>query len=130
MHLLCESNETIATMPTQRIQISLASDSTGILNCVGFRSFPCLGKANAPYVRDATITGIVGVDKFPVRRSIFCDCDLNWVLIMDGTQGFWIHEGVIDRPTSAGCINLTASDAEAVYNWVAGRTRITIDAPW
>jgi hypothetical protein len=115
---------------TKRIQISLNSEGRGKLECLGLGEFDCLGKKDAPYKTDVTVTGNIGVDKFPIRRSVEFNVDLNWVIIMDGNRGFWIHEGDVSRRSSAGCVNLVSEDAKKVYDWVDGRTRITITAPW
>ncbi|WP_038020010.1 L,D-transpeptidase [Synechococcus sp. PCC 7335] len=117
-------------MSTKRIKISLGSNAKGTLECVGFEEFSCLGKKDAPYKTDVTVKGEVGVDKFSTRRSSEFQVDLNWVIVMDGNKGYWIHEGDVGRRSSAGCINLIAEDAKKVYGWVDGRTRITITAPW
>jgi hypothetical protein len=115
---------------TKRIKIALDSQGKGTLECVGLGTFSCLGKANAPYKTDVTVTGKIDVDKFPVRRSIEYNVDLNWVTVMDGNKGYWIHEGDITRRSSAGCVNLASEDAKTVYDWIDGTTRITITAPW
>jgi hypothetical protein len=115
---------------TKRIKIALDSQGKGSLECVGLGTFSCLGRADAPYKTDVTVTGKIDVDKFPVRRSIEYNVDLNWVTIMDGNKGYWIHEGDIARRSSAGCVNLESEDAKTVYDWIDGATRITIAAPW
>jgi L,D-transpeptidase catalytic domain len=120
----------VPLVTTKRIQISLNSEGRGQLECVGFGVFNCLGKKDAPYKTDVTVTGTVDVDKFPIRLSVEFNVDLNWVIVMDGNRGFWIHEGDISRRSSAGCVNLVSEDAKKVYDWVDGRTRITITAPW
>ena len=83
-----------------------------------------------PTRTDVTVQGQVNVDKFPRRLSTEYQVVLEWVVIMDGNRGFWIHAGDTTRDSSAGCINLHAHDAKAVYDWIDGRTRITVSAPW
>ena len=117
-------------MTTKRIVIKFDGSSNGTLECEGYKSFPCLGRANTSYKTDVTVKGILNEDKFPIRYSVEYKVDLNWVIIMDGNKGYWIHEGDTGRDASAGCINLSSGDAKKVYDWVDGRTRIVIFAPW
>lgn len=117
-------------MATKRIRIELNASAKGTLECVGWKTYTCLGRAEAPYKRDVTVKGEHNVDKFPTRRSREFDIDLDWVIVMDGNKGYWIHEGDTERGSSAGCINLESPGAKAVYDWVDGPTRITVSAPW
>ena len=53
-----------------------------------------------------------------------------WAILVDGDRGMYIHLGAVDGSGSAGCIHLAGDDAETVYDWVDGRTRIEISYKW
>ncbi len=122
-------------MATQLMKISLGSDGLGTLE-FGGRSVLCGGKPDYKYPRDLTIntsdkeishTSRLGVTPSTQERYRSRDgrAVMPFSLRLDGTNGIFIHEWPV-LPGSHGCIHLLPDDAEAVYNWVQGRTRVLI----
>ena len=123
---------------TKRINIRFAANGDGDLECVGFNTFECLGRANADcrYPADLTVTGEIGVDKFLTKFSNEFQVEMPHAILIWGQRGIYIHEWpgsarrAVYGDVTAGCIHLNPSDALAVYDWIDGRTRITTEYPW
>jgi hypothetical protein len=126
----------LAPSGTQRINIEFQSNGDGIMECVGFGRFSCLGQIGRGYPRDLTVTPS---DK--ERRHIsreFNNVPMPFSIRIWGQCGIYIHEwgyctvaGSPSGPDAAhGCIHLCSPDAESVFNWVQRRTRILINYPW
>jgi len=120
---------------TQLISIVFQKNGEGTLNAHGLSSgFHCLGKPDVKYPRDLTIKGEEGVDKFPMWYSReFGGAQMPWAILIWGQRGIFIHQGpatVSNGDRSQGCIRLPGSSAKTVYDWITGRTRITISYPW
>lgn len=115
----------------QRISIQFGANGEGTMTCQGLGTFPCLGQAGRAYPNDLTINVS---DKERVHRSAEFGVDMPFALRIWGQRGIYIHEFPCSLRTnngpSAGCIHLCAGDAEKVYEWVVGRTRVTIEYPW
>ena len=114
---------------TKRIIIALGANGEGTLECVGLGTYQCLGNPSMDYPSDVTVTGVEGTDKFQERFSNEFQVTMKWAVLLGWERGLFIHEGadnlVENGGVSAGCIHLASPNAEAVYNWVDGRTRIT-----
>lgn len=123
-----------ALASTKRISISFRANGEGTMECSGLGSFPCLGKPGLGYTRDLTVRGIVEEDKFDRKFSQEFQVWMSWAILIMGQRGIYIHEGpdtLSDNGgATAGCIHLGMGNAERVYRWVDGRTRITIEYPW
>lgn len=122
------------------IRITYRDDGTGTLTCVGRAGqseFPCGAQAGRKYPKDVTLQAKEGVqgqcadcDKFRLWRSAeFNNAEMPWAIKIWGQVGIFIHEW----PTlagSSGCVHLLPGDAQAVYEWVDGRTRVLTTYPW
>lgn len=123
---------------TKRIHIRFQANGDGDLQCVGLGTFECLGRANADcrYPVDLTVRGEIGVDKFLSKYSNEFQVTMPYAILIWGQRGIYIHEwpGRARRAQygsdTNGCIHLSPADAPTVYNWIDGRTRITIEYPW
>lgn len=114
---------------TQQINIQFEPNGNGTLSC-GARSYPCLGRPGTRYPQDLTIT--TG-DKHGTHFSEEFQVWMQYSILIWGQRGIYIHEWDFCRASegsSAGCIHLCPGAAETVYNWISGRTRITISYPW
>lgn len=114
---------------TQRIDIQFDQGGDGRLSC-GAGTFLCQGRRGVRYPRDLTITT---ADKHGTHWSNEFQVWMNYSILIWGQRGIYIHEWPYCRTASgpsAGCIHLCPGDAAAVYNWIVGRTRITISYPW
>ena len=84
-----------------------------------------------PYENDITINAS---DKDHNHYSKEFNCELPYAVKLDGTRGIYLHEDVttgdLSHKNSHGCINLLPGEAESVYNWIKGRTRIVISYNW
>jgi len=122
-------------MQTKRIEIVFhnKTDGHGTLTLSDGSSYSCVGKKNYKYHYDSTVNVS---DKENPHKSREFNCNLPFAIKLDGTRGIYIHEDVTSAngdlgfESSHGCINLAVGDAEAVYNFVTGRTRIVISYPW
>ena len=118
---------------TKRVTIEFNADGEGTLT-FGGKSVKCLGAPGVKYPKDITVTGVEGVDKFPVWHSQEYGVDMPWAVKIWGQRGIFIHEMPDNLKEnggpSAGCIHLSAKNAPRFYKWVDGRTRITISYPW
>jgi hypothetical protein len=114
---------------TQRIDIRFESNGNGTLTC-GAGTFACQGQPGRRYPRDITISTS---DKRGTHFSNEFQVWMNYSILIWGQVGIYIHEWPYCRATggtSAGCIHLCPPTAATVYNWIVGRTRVTIDYPW
>lgn len=130
----------------KRIRISFNSLGEGMMECVGFRTVRCLGMKGLKYPLDLTINpAIRGTKENPhYSRTYSCppndnaagQCIMPYSILIWGQEGVFIHEW----PTPAtyagnggpthGCIHLDPGNAQAVYNWVDQKTRVTMTYPW
>jgi hypothetical protein len=124
---------------TQRIDIGFQANGNGVMNCYGLGTFRCQGRPGARfrYPIDITVTTadkellhisreFNGPDGRPARMP--------FAIRIWPARGIYIHEWgycqYAPGQTSEGCIHLCPGDAVRVYNWIVGRTRITIHYPW
>jgi hypothetical protein len=119
---------------TNRVEITFNANGEGTMNCQGLGQFPCLGKPNLAYTQDLTVRGVEGEDKFLRKFSNEYQVWMHWAVLIMGNRGIYIHEGPVtlreNGGPTAGCIHVATGDAERIYNWIDGRTRITIEYPW
>lgn len=126
-----EGAETLsATAATLRASIVFRANGEGTLSYNGLNR-PCLGRTTLPYPTDLTIN--VG-DKYRRRYSTEFGVWMDFAVLIWGQRGIFIHEGPAtlaeNGGETAGCIHLGAPHAEAFFDWITGRTRITIQYPW
>lgn len=123
------------------------ANAEGLLTCRGLGSFPCLGMPGLDYPAELMIDPAKpGVKAHPYySRTYGCapnnnaqgQCIMNYAILIWGQQGVYIHEwptpanfvGNGNRGTH-GCIHLQIGDARKVYEWVDGKTYVTIARPW
>lgn len=127
-------------MSTKRIKIKFEANGDGTLECVGGSTFKCLGKKDLNYPVDLTVQSVVGTDKFENKFSNEFQVNMPWAVLIWGQRGIYIHGWEGEATVASyggdtnGCIHLQsdnpANDAKAVYNWIDGRTRITIEYAW
>jgi hypothetical protein len=115
---------------TLRVSIAFQANGEGTLTYNGLNR-PCLGKTALQYPRDLTITA---ADKYRRRYSSEFGVWMDFAVLIWGQRGIFIHEGPAtlagNGGETAGCIHLGAPHAEQFFNWITGRTRITITYPW
>jgi hypothetical protein len=133
---------------TLQVRIAFQASGEGTLT-YGGSSIPCLGKPGQAYPKDQIVENVEGVqyqgdygNAFKFKRWIskeFVDPQGNpavmlWSVKIDGTKGIFVHEDPDTIDTnggpSQGCIHLASPNAEAFYNWITARVRITISYPW
>lgn len=118
---------------TLRAKISFQLNGEGTLKYAN-NNVSCLGKPGLKYPTDLTVQGVIGVDKFKEKYSNEFNVIMPWAVLIWGQRGIYIHEMPDNLeenggPT-AGCIHLSEENAKSFYNWLSGRTRITIDYQW
>jgi len=72
-------------------------------------------------------------DKERVHHSEEFHVDMPFAIRILPERGIYIHEWGFCNSSggeSAGCVHVCPPNAETVYNWVDGPTRMTIDYPW
>lgn len=114
---------------TQRIDIQFQANGNGTLTCSA-GTFPCLGRPGLRYPTDITITTS---DKQGTHYSNEFHVWMPYSILIWGQRGIYIHEWPFCQASggaSAGCVHLCPRHAATVYNWIVGRTRITISYPW
>jgi hypothetical protein len=134
---------------TKRIDIVFSDLGEGHLECRGYGSFRCLGRKGYKYPTDLVVDPIKdpSVKQHPYfSRTYSCGfvnaqgvpqpCRMNYAIRIWGQEGVYIHEWSSPAtyagnggPTH-GCIHLEVGRAKMVYDWVNGRTRITMKYPW
>lgn len=124
----------IIEVTTLRASISFRANGEGTLQYAG-RTVNCLGQKGERYPKDLSVQGSIGIDKFERKFSNEYQVWMQWAILIIGLKGIYIHEGpdnIRDNggSDSAGCIHLSEGNAKPFYDWVTGRTRITIDYPW
>lgn len=123
-----EANLTEAA--TLRASITFQANAEGKLQFNGVER-PCLGKSGLSYPTDLTVN--VG-DKYRRRYSNEFGVWMDYAVLIWGQRGIFIHEGpatlASNQGESAGCIHLDSPHAQEFFNWITGRTRITIQYPW
>jgi lipoprotein-anchoring transpeptidase ErfK/SrfK len=134
---------------TKRIHIAFNDVGEGRLECKGYRTFRCLGMKGLRYPIDIVIdpTKDKSVKQHPYfSRTYTCGfvnnqgvpqpCRMNYAIRIWGQQGVFIHEWpapttyVANGGPTHGCIHLEIGNAKNVYDWVDGRTRVTMQYPW
>jgi hypothetical protein len=125
--------DVLTTAATKQVQIRFGANGEGVLEYAG-KSVPCLGSSRIDYVKDLTVTGQIGVDKFREKYSNEFEVMMHYAILVMGSRGIYIHEGADtladNGGESAGCIHLSEKNAKPFYDWVDGRTRIQISYPW
>jgi lipoprotein-anchoring transpeptidase ErfK/SrfK len=120
-------------MSMLRISINLAANAEGTLSYDG-KSLPCLGKKGMTYPKDVINSGEDAKEKFKSRYSSEYRVQMEWAILLGWERGLFIHEGPAtlkeNGGESAGCIHIAKPDAEKLWRWVTGPTRITLTAPW
>jgi len=115
---------------TQVAQIAFGANGEGTITFNGVTR-PCLGKTGLAYPRDLTINTS---DKYRRRFSNEFQVWMDFAVLIWGQRGIFIHQGASTLATNggetAGCIHIASPHAEEFYNWITGRTRITIAYPW
>jgi lipoprotein-anchoring transpeptidase ErfK/SrfK len=96
-----------------------AKTGLGDLVCEGGPTVRAGGRVGFPYPADSTIDGT----KERVHRSREFSVDMPWAVLWIGQRGVYFHEWP-GLEHSMGCIHLLPGDAERVYNWISGRTRV------
>ncbi|MDC0668630.1 L,D-transpeptidase [Nannocystis radixulma] len=115
----------------KKIHIQFTTSGEGTLTAVGLGTFRCLGRPGFRYNEEVTVTT---KDKFRIKKSEQYQVDMPWAILVHWKRGAFIHEMPATLETNggptAGCIHLDHGDAEKVWNFVSGPTRITTMMPW
>lgn len=118
-------------MARKIIEIRFESSGEGILSAEGLGTFQCLGRPGFAYKSEVLVSV---KEKFRVRHSEEFGVDMPWAILIDWRHGAFIHEGPARLESnggpSAGCIHLGPGDAEKVWGYVTGKTRVLITRPW
>jgi aquaporin Z len=118
------------TITTKRIEISFDASGDGVISCKGLGDFDCQGLNGVTYPQDITVQT---TDKEIKHWSTEFQVWMPFAIRIWPQRGIYIHEWGFCRVAqgqSAGCIHVCPGNAEKIYNWVDGPTRITIKYPW
>ena len=59
---------------------------------------------------------------------------MDLAILIDGGRGIYIHEGPAtlkeNGGPSAGCVHVDKLHAKDLFDWITGRTRVTLTYPW
>jgi hypothetical protein len=117
---------------TKRIEIKFNENGEGTLIAHGLGEFPCLGKPGLSYPKDVTVTP-KEKERLHISKE-FDGAEMPFAIRIWGQRGIYIHEGdptlAANGGPSQGCIHLKKGDAQKVYDWVTGPTRVTIEYKW
>ena len=118
----------------------------GNLECVGYKTFRCLGKKGMTYPNHVWINPARrGAKENPHYSNAYScapnddsrgRCIMKYSILVVPAWGVFIHEWpgpatyAGNGGPSHGCIHLETGDAELVYNWVDEPTHLIINYPW
>lgn len=130
----------------KRMRITFNALGEGPLECVGYRTFRCLGKKGMSYPNDVWINPTRrGAKENPHYSNAYScapnndsrgRCIMKYSILVVPAWGVFIHEWpgpatyAGNGGPSHGCIHLEHGDAELVYNWVDEPTHLIITYPW
>lgn len=116
---------------SRMITINFEASGEGVLVAKKMGDFRCLGRPTFPYKPEVTVNP---AGKFRVKRSDEFGVDMPWAILIHWERGVYIHEMPATLATNggptAGCIHLDKGDAEKVWRYVSGSTRVLIRRPW
>lgn len=120
---------------TGRIKIDFSANGEGTLECVGLGTFNILGQPGRKYPKDIVVDPTIdATEKEQNHKSVEFGVDMPWAIRIWGQKGIYIHEMPDNLSAnggpSAGCVHVGPTNAKKVYDYVIGRTRITIKYPW
>jgi lipoprotein-anchoring transpeptidase ErfK/SrfK len=129
----------------KRMKIDLTATGEGTLECVGFKSFRCVGKKGMSYPKHIYVNpasrGAKENPHFSAKYSCapyddrFGRCVMKHSIQLIWQWGVYIHEWVPGASISTGgpshgCIHLDTGNAEEVYNWVDQPVDVRFSYPW
>ncbi len=117
---------------TQQIIIAFRKNGECTLTAVGLGQFGCLGQSGVLYPKELYVSATAKERNHYSREF---KVDMPFAIRIWGQKGIYIHEGRASLKTSGGqpshgCIRLATPNAEKVYNWLQGRTKVTFTYPW
>ena len=117
---------------TQQIIIAFRKNGECTLTAVGLGQFGCLGQSGVLYPKELYVSATAKERNHYSREF---KVDMPFAIRIWGQKGIYIHEGRASLKTSGGqpshgCIRLARPNAEKVYNWLQGRTKVTFTYPW
>lgn len=127
------------------MKIEFSRTGEGTLECVGYDTFRCVGKAGVSYPKSVYINpNLKGQKENPHYSNKYScapyndakgRCIMKYSIQVVWQWGVFIHEwipgaSIASGGESHGCIHLDTGNAERVYNWVDSVVRLTINYPW
>lgn len=135
-------------LPHIHVQFPDPNSPQGTLHLVGTdRKYPCIGHLGCNYPMECVVTPAHKKQHIELQHPQHEEEESNaksnqpmthpYTISIDESRGIYMHEGstntdgqLINEQAGTGCIELAKGDAQQVYDFIEGRTKLSISHGW